>query len=251
MTSENTNNPPVKNDHQNTDKPQTNKHVSPKNWDERIIDGLEANWKPIAGVLCLALLVFGAFSIFSSIQKSNNKKVWNEYYAIEAQLQKMDKPLTADKKGPDIQKLEELRMSFSDFAKKNPNSPASLYGATRLSAKYIENKDLNTASEILNSVKISKLNGFVPALYHMQKANVQMGLKKWDEALIALKALTDKKEYSSFAPEALLQKGLIYMEKNDFAKAKDSFNKIKTDFSDAGVSKEADSYLRWMQVSKK
>ena len=63
--------------------------------------------------------------------------------------------------------------------------------------------------------------------------------KKWDEALSASNALTQKFPSSSWKAEALLLIGICLKEKKEFSRARDSFRKVRENSFRAAVSDDA------------
>jgi tol-pal system protein YbgF len=78
----------------------------------------------------------------------------------------------------------------------------------------------------------------------------QYALKKMDDALVTYSQLLEKFPQSAKYSYAQLKIGYIYAERKDFANARTTLNKVKSDFAGTAVARLAEERLRRLQAEE-
>jgi hypothetical protein len=227
-----------------------------------LISIVEKQWKLIAAVFVLFVVV-GSFLGFSSSMTAKKEKVAQESYFLtekkflEAKNKKnkpQDKTDAADDKKAAPADYETLKKDFDKVITDFPHSKAAQMSAVYISDILISENNKSLALATLQKVE-STDSGLVNTLLQQQIGLLLADQDKCNEALAVWQKILDRKQASFLHNETKIQQALCYKKLNNNKKAEEILTNLANQKSEKNLestaaSKEAEKYLRLIQFKK-
>ncbi len=212
---------------------------------ERIADQIHKNRTPILGFIVLILVSIASYSIYHHYQ---------EKYEAEAQVALFD-----------AERLMNAHLSMGEFAKENatnidttqleeklqsiinefPKTKARMQASILLSEVYLQKDDTAKAIATLEHSFEYFKGDLLDTLVGLKLTSYYERNKQCDKALPVLETLT-KTDIQEFKPETLLRQGLCQELLGNTENAKQSFQKLATEYGDTVQGQQAQKYLKVM-----
>lgn len=240
---------------------------------EKILKWVEDNIFAVGAVIG-AILVFGlgwlGYNQFNEFQERRaTKAIYSAQMNLNKQreqvakdendrLEKMLKE-AKDKGGKDLSKTEEAKVDF-DAVYAGPaqevekqiiahkSTKAAAVAAIDLAGLYLDNKKPDLAAALLAQVSGGD-SEIIRALVKMQKSTVAMELGDYNRAISGFEELLAQSDVEFIHAEALLKVGLCFERLDQVDRAKETYQRVSTEFSESEAGRTAKNYLRLLQLN--
>jgi len=165
--------------------------------------------KAIAIALGVILVIGGIAASVSTIQKSKEVDLQEQYYGFETQVLKIQDELEKDKKPYTIEAFGNTVGDLSEFVKSHSNSVAGQMGALLLANIYTK---VGNSELAYNSLSAIKPVGEIGAMAQYRMLNLLADLGKYQEVITLSDSLLKKDVAKLFHPEIRLSKALALLE---------------------------------------
>ena len=236
---------------------------------EKVSQWIEKNKVPIFSLLGI-FLALGLISVgWKQFFDYQERSAQSALYLIEAQIKKKQEEISKevagakdedktnkrggakDKKSPSPGRNLEvdfgpLLEEYAAKIKELKGRKASLIGAIRLAALYMEYGDFEKAQSLLTDMA----RGVSPAgkpffgLIYMQSGTALMATAKYEEARAKFQMVLDDPDSSFLHAEAVLKLGLVEEKLGNLEKAREHYTRAKQEFFSTDAGRTAQSYLR-------
>jgi len=215
---------------------------------EQIAEQVHKNRTPILGFIVLVLVVIASYSIYNN---------YHEKYETEAQavLFEAERLFNANlsmgefaketSKEPTKVDTTQVEEKLSSIVNEFPKTKARMQASTLLAQIYLNNGDNSKAVEVLEQSFQHFSGDLIDTLVGLKLTNLYEKNKQCDKALPVLEKLT-KSDVQEFKPEAILRQGLCEEILGNAEKAKQSFQKLATEYGDTVQGQQAQKYLKIM-----
>lgn len=229
---------------------------------DRVLHWVEEKKYWFAGAIAILLVGGLGFVGFEQYNKSVETSALKALYPIENEIRKIQQDLakktetkTSDAKA--IAKptsglpepLVPLTERYEKAIRSHLSSKASAVAGIQLASLYSDYEQWQKAADILSAVApYLKAGETLMALVKMQLGSVYFSLGNWDRALASFSQVFDEKAYDFVRGQALLKMGLVYEKQGAANKARETFERVKSEFPQAEVAETARKYLRSLNV---
>lgn len=224
-------------------------------------------------VLFAGILIGGGG--YLSIQWMNNRQETSAREAIFPAEQKLSK-LREQDGAPSLEKLKEKLKNKKDLTKKdeepaktldfdkdykpavaevveairkNITTKSALVAAMSLADFATEQKHPEVVTDILEqTLSAQKGDSLLTVLGRVQLANLQASMKDYEKARNQLQQVSKMKSAEFMMSEILLRLGLCEQKMGQIDQAKNSFNRVVTEFSQTEAAQAAKGFLRLLKL---
>lgn len=208
---------------------------------------IDKNKTATVGLLVLILAVFGAYTAYSSYQQKYEDKAQAAFFEAErlyavSQGSKAHPEKDAAPTNVDTTQVEEkLNSVINEF----PKSAAAVQASVLMADIELEKKDSTKAIATLEK-SFESFNGhLIDSLMALKLSSLYEQNKQCDKAIPVLEKIYNS-EVKELRPEALLRQALCEETLGQAEKAKQSYQKLATEYSDTNQGQQAQKYLKIM-----
>ena len=226
---------------------------------------VEKNWKLIAGVFVLFVVVGLSIAGVSYQQTKKEQQAQESYFLAEKKFLE----LKNKKENPEQTTTKEVKKvdkkdSSADYTavKKDFEKVIADYSgskAAQMSAVYLSDILVSENNKALALTTLQKVEnndtGLINTLVQQQIGLLLADQDKCSEALQIWQKIIDRKQASFIHNETRIQQALCYKKMNDLKKAEEILTNLANQkpepgFENSAASKEAEKYLRLIQFKK-
>jgi TolA-binding protein len=219
--------------------------VTPSYFD-KLAEQTSKNKTAILGLIVFAIVIAAVYVIYDYQKTKKEEAAQTAYYDAErllnvdipkADAKKNEKPAPVDTTQTE-QKLKELMKEY-------PNTNAAFQSALLLGQIYSQQNKPAQAIEVLESKANEKSHSdLIDAILILKLSSLYEQNKQCDKAVSVLDKIAKQSETMEFKPEALLRQALCQETLGQKDKAKDTYQKLSTEFSDTEQGQQAAKYLK-------
>lgn len=212
---------------------------------DQIGELIHKNRTPILGFIILVLVVIASWSIYGNYQEKYEAEAQaalfeaERLYRANAEMGEFVKESATKVDTKQVEeKLTEVVLEF-------PKSKARMQASTLLGQIYIDRGELSKATDTLEESFKHFSGDLIDTLVGLKLTSLYENNQQCDKALPILNKLT-KSDVKEFKPETILRQGLCEEMVGNIEKAKQSFQKLATEFGDTVQGQQAQKYLKIM-----
>jgi len=204
------------------------------------------------GLLVLILTIFGGYTAYSSYQQKYEDKAQSAYfeaerlYAANQGAKEFTKKETPKKDAPETNvDTTQIEQKLNSVMEEYPKSKAAIQSAILMADIHIEKKNVPQAISTLEKSFASFSGELIDSMMALKLSSLYEQNKQCDKALPVLEKIFNS-EVTELKPEALLREALCEESLGNMDKAKQSYQKLSTEFSDTNQGQQAQKYLKIM-----
>lgn len=213
---------------------------------EKVNTTINKNQTPVLGFIILVLVVFGGITVYNTYNQTFEDKAQTAFFEAERLRAENNKP--ADTKDAKVavpantaQIEEKLNSVINDY----PKSKAGLQASALLADIQLEKKDSAKAIQTLERGYSQFTGHLLDSLLALKLSGLYEQNKQCDKALPVLAKIYNSK-VAELKPEALLRQALCEETLGQKDKAKQSYQKLATEYSDSSQGQQAQKFLKIM-----
>jgi predicted negative regulator of RcsB-dependent stress response len=185
----------------------------------------EENWKPLAGLLVVALIILAAVGIWNERRKAHEQQAADLLYQVRKhseELVKQNKPVEAEKA---------LQPLFDQF----PQSRAAYEATLQLGDMWMEQKSFAEAVKRYEKAVAMAHDPFSRLLANYNLGIAQEAAGQYQEAVASYGNAISVSDSDFLQPEIMLAQARCYEALKQVAKAVDLYKEIQAKFANRGA----------------
>lgn len=222
-------------------------------------------FRPLLFLLIAGVAIFGLSLFYSYWQKQENKKSEELLYQARKELSRAEK-----KAGGNILNFDSGQNFFEQAKKAKYNSeiheevnkyinriekwiaqPSGLLATMEMIYFLRKYEKSELAMELLNKAVVHKKKNMVGFLVALQAGVYFMNQGECDKAINNFQFITGDEKAKWLWPEALIKTALCYEKQNKWDQAKNTYKRVKNNFSDSLDAETAGQYLNLLKLKLK
>jgi len=206
---------------------------------------IDQNKTVVIGLVVLVVAVFGGYSIYSTYNHKYEDKAQSAFFEAERLYAVSQLAPTADGAKVDTSKVDttQAEEKLTDVITEFPKSKASSQAAILMADIQLKKNDTAKAIGVLEKGFSNFSGHLIDSMLALKLSGVYEQNSQCDKALPVLVKVYNSK-VAELKPEALLRQALCEETLGQTDKAKQSYQKLATEFADSSQGQQAQKYLK-------
>lgn len=227
---------------------------------DKMITFLHSQRKVLIGVFALFVVISATYGVSKWNHNKNEMKAQRAFFAVEKAYLKARED--AEKKKGEGEKVPSQEGSVSEYGRyldgfknvisEHRGSSAATLAAITLSEIYLDYKMFQEAEEsLVPIIKELESSSFLSGLVYYQLGSIAEALGKCGDAQGHWQKVIDNSSVEFLSANSLLNQAVCYETSEDFAKAKELYQKVIDQYGDTAAGRNARAYLRLLNLNQK
>lgn len=221
------------------------KDIQPTSLIDQVNHFVNQNKTAVIGLVVLIVVGFGGYSIYSSYNHKYEDKAQSAFFEAERLYAVTQPAPTADGKPADTSKVDtaQVEEKLTGVLTEFPKSKASSQAAILMADIQLKKNDTAKAIGVLEKGYSNFSGHLIDSMLALKLSGVYEQNSQCDKALPVLVKVYNSK-VAELKPEALLRQALCEETLGQTDKAKQSYQKLATEFADTSQGQQAQKYLK-------